>query len=319
MSESYQIQNLERRIRELQAIYRGYDQEMSQAFERSMQNNLLLGLSQAESSSRASAATRDVEQRYAAIQQEIQNLQRSLQRLLEQAELERRQSTAPIATQPTRPAQEDSGRQQEERRLSLKAAINPGASVEALIDRGFSFLEDAEWDKAWAYFDSALDKDTRQAKAYVGMLCVELEITEEANLVLYHKALAEFDLFKKALRYADSAYRETLETYDAEIAIKLLRQMEKKLRQAEEEQRRLEEERAAEEQRLKEEQLLLALKRREEGLRAEEERLRKQRERDDELRRQEAEIQRRKQSDAPNGAISYSWWLHRKHIKVSIY
>ena len=44
------------------------------------------------------------------------------------------------------------------------------ATVDALMKRGYLFLEDHEWKSAKGYFDDSLDVDPENAQAYIGML-----------------------------------------------------------------------------------------------------------------------------------------------------
>jgi hypothetical protein len=96
-----------------------------------------------------------------------------------------------------------------------------GASIEAVLDRAFIFLEDGEFDRADAYFEAALDREPRNARAYIGKLCVELEVETEEKLSEHNKPLKDMSNFQKAVKFADAEYRLALEGYDKTIVARL--------------------------------------------------------------------------------------------------
>jgi len=152
-----------------------------------------------------------------------------------------------------------------------------GISAESLTKRGFAFLEDSEWAKAGEKFDNALDINPEYARAYIGLLCVELKATCEANMANQDVILTEKSNFNKALRYASEDYRTALESFNR-IIINRHKQKEEALRRQEEEVRRQEEEeerRIAEKRRKLEEEARLQ---EEEKKKEEEERRKKEKE-----------------------------------------
>jgi len=97
---------------------------------------------------------------------------------------------------------------------NMSATTTMGLSAESLTKRGFALLEDEEWVKAHEKFDNALDIDMEYSRAYIGLLCTELRITNEKKLANQNILLAEHKYFNKALRYADRDYRVMLETFN---------------------------------------------------------------------------------------------------------
>jgi tetratricopeptide (TPR) repeat protein len=85
-----------------------------------------------------------------------------------------------------------------------------GATAESLTKRGFIFLEESEWDKAFEYFDDALDINPEYAKAYIGLLCVELKIKSEDGLIKHDKSITGMTHYKDAKKYADAEYKTIL-------------------------------------------------------------------------------------------------------------
>lgn len=88
-----------------------------------------------------------------------------------------------------------------------------GISVEALLERAFIFIEDKELPNADRYLERVLDRQPRNARAYMGKLLIELDLTEEEQLISCYHPFYESKNFQKAIRYADSAYRKQLENY----------------------------------------------------------------------------------------------------------
>ena len=87
-------------------------------------------------------------------------------------------------------------------------------NIEALMKRGYLFLEDGDWKQADEYFNKVLDADPEYAPAYIGRLCADLQLRQEEHLANSDKSLDEHGHFQKAVRFADAEYRVQLEGYD---------------------------------------------------------------------------------------------------------
>ncbi|MCL2767349.1 MAG: DUF6273 domain-containing protein, partial [Synergistaceae bacterium] len=94
-------------------------------------------------------------------------------------------------------------------------AAEPG--VESLMKRGWLFLEDEEWKQADEYFDRVLDIDPEHAPAYLGKLCAELKIKDEADLANHAKTLDDMQNYQRALHFADADFRALIEGYNQAI------------------------------------------------------------------------------------------------------
>jgi len=112
-------------------------------------------------------------------------------------EAEKAVRTAPIA-QPTQAPQQ--------------APAMP--SIDSFMKRAKIFLEDSEWKQANDYFEKVLDVDPEYAPAYIGKLCVELQVKQEDLLWRCNKPIEESGSFQKALRFADAYHREILGEYN---------------------------------------------------------------------------------------------------------
>jgi len=87
-------------------------------------------------------------------------------------------------------------------------------SIDSFMKRAKLFLEDSEWKQANDYFEKVLDVDPEYAPAYIGKLCVELQVRQEDLLWRCIKPIEESGSFQKALRFADAYHREILGEYN---------------------------------------------------------------------------------------------------------
>jgi hypothetical protein len=85
--------------------------------------------------------------------------------------------------------------------------------TDPLIKRAFMLLEDGDWDKADELFEQRLNANPEDAKAYVGKLCVELQLNREADLLSYELPINENNNYKRAVQFADKNYKTVLEKY----------------------------------------------------------------------------------------------------------
>lgn len=88
-----------------------------------------------------------------------------------------------------------------------------GSKADNLIKRGFMSLEDGDMQKAGSYFEEALNEDAEEAKAYVGLLLVDLNLRAESDLEGISEPFDQNSNYKKAVRFADDKLRERLTGY----------------------------------------------------------------------------------------------------------
>jgi len=87
-----------------------------------------------------------------------------------------------------------------------------------LVDRGWMDLEDEDWEKGDKRFERALDIDSRYAPAYIGKLCVTLQIRKESDLTEHvEKNLTDYKAFENAMKAATDEYKATLEQYNQTV------------------------------------------------------------------------------------------------------
>lgn len=91
--------------------------------------------------------------------------------------------------------------------------LHEDPNINALMKRGYLFLEDHEWKSAKGYFDDSLDIDPENARAYIGMLLSELHLEKETDIIFVETPFAENYYYKKALRFAEGDYAEVIQNY----------------------------------------------------------------------------------------------------------
>jgi hypothetical protein len=87
----------------------------------------------------------------------------------------------------------------------------------ALMKRGFVLIEFKVWDKAKYVLDKAVEYDKKNAKAYLGLLMIDMECTKEEQLSLGTKVFTDNVNYQKSLEFADAELRARLQAYDAEV------------------------------------------------------------------------------------------------------
>ena len=131
---------------------------------------------------------------------------------------------------------------------TLNSGLDTSASVDSLLKRGYLFLEDGEFTQAHEYFNRVLDIEPENVRSYIGLLCIDLKVKKEDDLVNSYSPLGNNANYSKALRFADDSYKEILKGYEKVIDENIARKIQ-------EDQERQEAERVAlaEEARLKSE------------------------------------------------------------------
>ncbi|MFA0814449.1 MAG: hypothetical protein ACC608_01525 [Anaerofustis sp.] len=86
---------------------------------------------------------------------------------------------------------------------------------ETLLQKAFNFLRAEQWQSAFDYSETVLERDYSEARAYICELLAELRLKEETMLGTLERDPNDFEKFRFALRSADDGYRQTLENYAA--------------------------------------------------------------------------------------------------------
>ena len=100
-------------------------------------------------------------------------------------------------------------------------------NVEALMKRAFLFLEDGEFSQAEEYFNRVLDANPENSRAYIGLLCIQLNLKGEEQLSDCTPDVTNNQNFDKALRFASEDYRQTLIDYTKDMQLNLAKEKSK--------------------------------------------------------------------------------------------
>lgn len=87
---------------------------------------------------------------------------------------------------------------------------NDNVDVAPLLERGFLFLEDMDWDRADEFFESVLNKDPKNAQAYLGKLLVDLQVSRFDDLSDFYTSFIDNNNYEKIMRFADSELKESV-------------------------------------------------------------------------------------------------------------
>lgn len=101
--------------------------------------------------------------------------------------------------------------------MSFATASARDAQIEACLERGFLFLEDKKWANADKYFEKALDLDPKTARAYLGKLLVEYQLSEPQALQSLSSTFVSSEHYKNVKRFGDEALLSELSKYDKAI------------------------------------------------------------------------------------------------------
>jgi hypothetical protein len=128
-----------------------------------------------------------------------------------------------------------------------------------LMKRGFVLVEFKIWDKAKYVLEKAVDYDSKNAKAYLGLLMVDTKSAKEEELSLHNKKLSTYKNYHRAMEFADVELKARLESYN-EKSMEVWRQDQLIKEEQRREKERLEQERKAKEQKRIEEEAEAAIK-----------------------------------------------------------
>lgn len=95
---------------------------------------------------------------------------------------------------------------------------NDNIDVAPLLENGFNFLEDRNWDKADEFFEAVLNKDPKNANAYLGKLLADLEISKFEKLSSFYTTFSDNKNYVKIMRFADSELKEKVKNCNKIIA-----------------------------------------------------------------------------------------------------
>ena len=99
--------------------------------------------------------------------------------------------------------------------------INPD-NITPTLKRAAMFLEEKDWETAADYYNAILDVNPELVEAYIGLLCADLHIVDENELVNQEKYFADNINFKRAISFSDESKKATLNEYVKERELLLI-------------------------------------------------------------------------------------------------
>ena len=79
------------------------------------------------------------------------------------------------------------------------------------------FLEDGDWENADTYCEKVLDIEPKNARAYLGKLMAEMQVSKEQDLAHCKISFDDSNQYQKVIRFADEELRKTVEEYAAAV------------------------------------------------------------------------------------------------------
>ena len=99
--------------------------------------------------------------------------------------------------------------------------VTTGTNVAPLLKRAFMFLEDGEFNRANECFETVLNQDPENAQAYLGKLMIDMCVHTKEQLANCVNPLDSSKHFTKVMRFADSALRAKLNSYNENIRTRI--------------------------------------------------------------------------------------------------
>ena len=98
---------------------------------------------------------------------------------------------------------------------------NDNIDVAPLLEKGFLCLEEKNWNKADGFFETVLNNDPKNAKAYLGKLLADLEISKMEKLSSFYTTFSDNKNYVKIMRLADDELKEKVKNCNKIIARRL--------------------------------------------------------------------------------------------------
>lgn len=102
-------------------------------------------------------------------------------------------------------------------RAAFSERLRRKTDSDPLLERAAMYLEDGEFDQVDRCCERVLDRDPRNAKAYVLKLCARCKARREEQLADACEALDPLGDYKRAMRFGDEKLKQRLEEYNRVI------------------------------------------------------------------------------------------------------
>jgi len=87
------------------------------------------------------------------------------------------------------------------------------SKAENILKRGNLALEEGNWAEANRFFEQVLNENAEESRAYIGLLCAEMQVKKEEELYYIGEKLSVSKNYKFAYRFSDAAQKEKLDEY----------------------------------------------------------------------------------------------------------
>lgn len=91
------------------------------------------------------------------------------------------------------------------------AAVAASINVVAVLERGFLYAEDKNWEDANACFEKVLNVAPQNAEAYLGKLLVDLQVSTKDGLLTCGQLFDQNANYKKIIRFGDAEIKAFIE------------------------------------------------------------------------------------------------------------
>lgn len=109
-------------------------------------------------------------------------------------------------------------------RQVIQQGPSAAETAEALLRRAFLFLEAKDWKSADEYCERVLDADPENARAYLGKLMAQQQVSKAEELAECKQPFNELDSYQKAYRFAGSNLKADLDSYAKVVRDRLHRE-----------------------------------------------------------------------------------------------
>lgn len=89
--------------------------------------------------------------------------------------------------------------------------IDISVGIDAILEKGFSLLENHQWKRARRYFEAGTQVAPKNAYSYLGILLTTLKLPDIDSLGDSPRSFAGSENYKKALLFADAKLKKKLE------------------------------------------------------------------------------------------------------------
>ena len=101
----------------------------------------------------------------------------------------------------------------ESKNVAKETVADKNTNVAPLLRRAFMFLEDEDYESADEYCERVLDQEPENARAYLGKLMAELEVSKQEDLNDCDEPFDDSVNYQKAIRFGDKALSSALRGY----------------------------------------------------------------------------------------------------------